>query len=154
LTAISPRSILAALDESVHKTEVLDAAAEVARRSGAKLHLIRVLLVPPEIPPGAHTVPDHLEEQLVTGGQAELRSLAAKVPDVAFGTPLVVIDGSPWRRIVEAAKALDVDLIVVGNHKHHGLDRVFESLAGKVIDHTDRNVLVVRVRDLAGGHTA
>ena len=61
----------------------------------------------------------------------------AKVPDVAFGAPLVLVDGNPWRRIVEAAKTLNVDLIVVGNHKHHGLDRVFESLAAKVIDHTD-----------------
>jgi universal stress protein F len=126
---------------------VLDAAAEVARRTGAEVHLIRVLLVPPDIPPGAHTVPDHLEEKLVEAAEAELRSLTAKVPDVAFSAPLIVVDGNPWRRIVEAAKTLDVDLIVVGNHVHHGLDRVFESLAGKVIEHTDRNVLVVRVRD-------
>ena len=125
----------------------MDAAAEVARRTGAEVHLIRVLLVPPDIPPGAHMVPDHLEEKLIEAAEAELRSLMAKVPDVAFSAPLIVVDNSPWRRIVEAARTLNVDLIVVGNHRHHGLDRVFESLAGKVIEHTDRNVLVVRVRD-------
>ena len=131
----------------MRRTEVLDAAAGVARRTGAQVHLMRVVLVPPDIPPGAHTVPDHLEAKLIKAAEAELGELMAEAPDVSFGAPLVLIDGSPWRRIVEAAKTLDVDLIVVGNHKHHGLDRVFESLAGKVIDHTDRNVLVVRVRD-------
>lgn len=130
----------------MRKIEVLEAAAQVARRTGAQVHLIRVLLLPPDIPPGAHTVPDHLEEKVTNAAEAELRELTARVPDVAFAAPLVVVDGTPWRRIVEAAKALDVDLIVLGNHEHHGLDRVFESIAGKVIDHTDRNVLVVRVR--------
>jgi universal stress protein F len=131
----------------VRKAEVLAAGAGVARRTGAEVHLIRVLLVPRDIPPGAHTVPDHLEEKLIKAAETELRHLMTTVPDVAFAAPVVIVDGNPWRRIVDAAKTLDVDLIVVGNHKHHGLDRVFESLAGKVIDHTDRNVLVVRVRD-------
>lgn len=144
---MGPQTILVALDESVRQLEVFAAALAVARRTNATVHLLRVLLVPPEIPPGAHSIPDGLEEQLVKKGEAELQDLMATTPDVAFGAPLVVIDGAPWRRIVGASKALDVDLIVVGNHKHHGLDRVFESVAGKVIDHTDRDVLVVRVRD-------
>jgi nucleotide-binding universal stress UspA family protein len=103
--------------------------------------------VPPQIPPGAHTVPDGLEAKLIEATETELHGLMATAPDVAFGTPMVLFDGAPWRRIVEAAKALNADLIVVGNHRHHGLDRMFESVAGKVINHADRDVLVVRVSD-------
>ena len=135
----------------MRQIEVFEAALAVARRTGAGVHLFRVLAVPPEIPPGAHIVPDGLEDMLIEKGEAELRDLMARTPDVVFGAPRVVIDGAPWRRIVDVSKALDVDLIVVGNHKHHGLDRVFESVAGKVINHTDRDVLVVRVQDTGRG---
>ncbi len=149
VTAVVPsRSILAALDESERKSEVFRAAVRVASAMQAKVHLIRVLQVPPEIPPGAHSRPDGLEPMLVRQAETELRGLMAGVPDVEFGPPLVVIDGSPWRRILEAARDLDVDLIVVGNHKHHGLDLVFESVAAKIVNRAIRDVLVVRVRDV------
>lgn len=154
MTEVGPRAVLVALDESVRHLEVFGAALSVARRTSATVYLVRVLLVPPEIPPGAHSVPDGLEEELIKQGEAALQDLMASAPDVAFGAPLVVIDGTPWRRIVDASKTLGVDLIVVGNHKHHGLDRVFESVAGKVIDHADRDVLVVRVHDLDRGGRA
>lgn len=143
-------SILVALDESERKTEVLRAAARLARATQARLYLIRVLLIPPEIPPGAHMRPDGLESMLVKQAEAELRGLMASLPDVAFAAPLVAIDGTPWRRIVKTSKALDVELIVIGNHKHHGLDLVFESVATKVVNHADCDVLVVRVRDVLG----
>jgi nucleotide-binding universal stress UspA family protein len=144
------RSMLVALDESERKTEVLRAAARLARTTQPKVYLIRVLLIPPQIPPGAHMRPDGLEPMLVKQAEAELHGLMADLPDIAFGIPLVVIDGNPWRRIVETSKALDVDLVIVGNHKHHGLDVVFESVATKVVNHADRDVLVVRVRDVPG----
>ena len=51
----------------------------------------------------------------------------------------------------ELRSLMAVDLIVVGNHKHHGLDRVFESLAGKVIDHTDRTCWSCACATRAGG---
>lgn len=140
--------MLVALDESERKEEVLRVAARLARATQAKLHLLRVLLIPPEIPPGAHMRPDGLEAMLVKQAEAELHGLMAGLSDVAFDAPLVVLDGNPWRRIVEASRALDVDLIIIGNHRHHGLDVVFESVATKVVNHADRDVLVVRVRDV------
>ncbi len=141
--------ILVALDESARQVRVFESAVQAARRAGAKVYLIRVLFVPVDIPAAAHTVPDGLEEMVVKATEAELQSLMATAPDVAFGAPVVIVDGTPWRRIVETAKTLNVDLIVVGNHRHHGLDRLFESVSGKVIAHTDRDVLVVNVREAA-----
>lgn len=142
-----PYAILAAVDESVRHIQVFETAVQVARRTGAKVYFIRVVVVPLDIPPGAHAVPDGLEDKLTKATEAELHALMATAPDVAFGPPVVVFDGTPWRRIVDAARSLNVDLIVVGNHRQHGLDRMFESVAGKVISHADRDVLVVRVRE-------
>ena len=48
----SIRSILAAIDDSGHAPLVLRTAASLARDLKARLVLVRVLLVPPEIPAG------------------------------------------------------------------------------------------------------
>ena len=70
-------------------------------------------------------------------------------PAVQFGPPIVVF-GDPWRVIVENAANFDVDLIVIGSHRYHGrLDRVLGTVAAKVVNHADRNVLVVHERGVA-----
>jgi hypothetical protein len=55
MTAMVPsvRSILVALDESVRAPLVFETAVMMARSLGAQLFLIRVLVIPPDIPPAA-----------------------------------------------------------------------------------------------------
>jgi nucleotide-binding universal stress UspA family protein len=67
------------------------------------------------------------------------------VPTVAFGPPIVV-EGDPWRRILDVAQELDVDLIIAGSHRYRGLDRVLGTTAAKLVNHADRNVLIVHER--------
>ena len=49
------------------------------------------------------------------------------------------------------ATDLDVDLIVVGSHRYHGLDRVLGTVATKVVNHADRSVFVVHRRRSESG---
>ena len=49
-----------------------------------------------------------------------------------------------WDGICHAARELDVDLIVIGSHGYGAIDRVIGTTAAKVVNHADRNVLVVR----------
>jgi nucleotide-binding universal stress UspA family protein len=44
------------------------------------------------------------------------------------------------------ARTVDVDLIVLGSHCYHGLDRVLGTVAAKVVNRADRDVFVVRGR--------
>lgn len=147
MTAPSPpvRSILAALDESQRAALVFATAASLAPSLGAQLLLVRVLVVPPDIPPAAHTHPNGLEEKLEREARAALQILMTSAPNVAFGPPIVV-EGDPWRRILEVAQEHDVDLIVAGSHRYHGLDRVLGTTAAKLVNHADRNVLIVHER--------
>jgi hypothetical protein len=46
--------------------------------------------------------------------------------------------------IGRAAKELDVDLIAIGSHGYPSIDRLLGTVAAKVVNHADRNVLVVR----------
>jgi nucleotide-binding universal stress UspA family protein len=145
LPAAPVRSILAALDESTRALLVFGTAVSLAKDLGARLFLVRVLSVPPEIPAAAHSHPDHLEDLLCSQTRATLHTLMAEAPEVGFGSPIVVA-GDPWRRILDVSRELDVDLIVVGSHRYHGLDRVLGTVAAKVVNHADRNVLVVHER--------
>ena len=139
------RSILAALDESARALLVFGTAVSLARDLRAQLFLVRVVSVPPEIPAAAHSHPDRLDEALGRQTRSALHTLMAEAPEVGFGPPIVVA-GDPWRRILDVSCELDVDLIVVGSHQYHGLDRVLGTVASKVVSHADRNVLVVHER--------
>lgn len=146
IVAPSVRSILAAIDESERGVLVLATAASMASDLDAELFVLRVLTIPVDIPPAAHTQPDGITGKLATEARNELIELMKSAPKVRFGPPLIV-EGDPWRRILEVAREFDVDLIVVGSHRYHGLDRVLGTVAAKVVNHADRNVLVVHKRE-------
>ena len=142
--------ILAALDFSPRAAAVLDAAAELARRFDARVWPLRVVTLPPEFPPAAHVahkdlVPAHVEA-LAT---EELRRFTSRVPDVTMEAPIVKMSAQPWRAILDASEEYDVDLIVVGSHGYHGIDRVLGTTSGKVANLALRSVLVVHTRDVA-----
>jgi len=145
LSGSSVRSILAAIDDSGRALLVFQTAVALAKDLKAELFLVRVLSVPPEIPAAAHSHPDHLEEHLDSEARAELHALMKEAPDSHFGPPIVV-QGDPWRRILDVARELDVDLIVLGSHRYHGLDRLLGTVAAKVVNHADRNVFIVHER--------
>jgi nucleotide-binding universal stress UspA family protein len=136
-------SILIALDDSPRAPSVFGAGTELARLAGAEVFLVRVLTEPTDIPPAAHTAPDHLQREVEQAARAELRRLTDAAPGVRFRPPIVV-DGDPWRRILEVAKQIDVDLIVMGSHRTHGAERLLGTVASRVVNHADRSVLVVR----------
>jgi len=135
-------SILAALDMSEHARPVFAAAAGMASGLGARLYLIRVLTTPPDIPPAADVPSSTLERRLADEARAQLQALIAGEPSIRFGPP-IVLQGDPWHQILDAARQLDVDLVVVGGHRRHGLERVLGTVADKIVTHADRDVLVV-----------
>jgi len=140
------KRILAAVDASPRATSVLWTVAELARRFDAEVHPLRVLQIPPEFPPAAHMEHgDPLPSRLLTEAEEALRQLTAFATDVRVMKPVVRM-GQPWRMILAVAEELDVDLIVIGSHGYHGLDRVLGTTAGKVANLAKRDVYVVHAR--------
>jgi len=138
-------SLLLALDESPRAPAVFEAGASLARLTGAQVFLVRVLTEPTDIPPAAHTMPDPIGRDVERVVRGELQRLMNTAPDVQFAAP-VVVEGDPWRCIVDIGKQLDVDVIVMGSHRRHGVERVLGTVASRVVNHADRSVLVVRER--------
>lgn len=136
------RKLLVALDGSGRTAGVLAAALEIAARFDATLIPFRASQAPPEFPPAAHvSQPDLLAGHLEQAAIEELLALLRGI--TVTSEPPVIGLGQPWRAILQAAEEHDVDLIVLGSHGYHGLDRALGTTAGKVANLARRNVLVV-----------
>jgi nucleotide-binding universal stress UspA family protein len=138
------KRILTCLDASPRAAKVLAAAVDLARRTGAKLALFRAVGLPPELKEDIFAVsPGEIVEHLLTRAKEDLAAMAKSVPtELLDGTYVHV--GAPWDIICRQAQQLDCDLIVLGSHGYGGIDRLIGTTAGKVVNHADRSVLVVR----------
>jgi nucleotide-binding universal stress UspA family protein len=138
------KRILVCLDGSKRAPQVLEAGADLARRTGAKIRLFRAVGLPPELPPTLYSMsPNDLPTILLENAKKDLGDLSREVPSELLDGVLARI-GSPWDAICSAAREYDADLIVIGSHGYGGLDRLLGTTAAKVVNHAERSVLVVR----------
>lgn len=138
------KRILTALDASPRTISVRDAARDLAIKTGAKLVLFRSVGLPTHVDEEAVThAGESLPEAMQREAEADLARHAAACPPGLVEKTLVHI-GVPWEAICTAAKEVEADLIVIGSHGYSGLDRLMGTTAAKVVNHSDRNVLVVR----------
>jgi universal stress protein F len=138
------KRILVALDGSSRAATVLAAAAGLADRGDAKLVLFRAVGLPTDLPRHMLSMPEPRVEDFLRGAaHDELAALAATVRPELIERITTAI-GTPWDAIVRQGRELDADLVVIGSHGYGGLDRVIGTTAAKVVNHADRNVMVVR----------
>jgi universal stress protein F len=141
------KKILVGVDGSGRQKAVLAAAAELARRTRAKLVLFRAVSLPTELPPEAYLMaPDEVTKILEKRAQTAVEEAARDIPGDLIEKLHVAI-GTPWQAICRAAVEDDVDMIVVGSHGYDALDKVLGTTAAKIVNHADRAVLVVRAAE-------
>jgi universal stress protein F len=136
--------LLVALDGSDRAPRVLAAAVDLARRTGARLHLYRAVSLPAELPTLALSMsPSEVAELLQRLAAEELRALARAVPpDLLAGQQVSL--AIPWHGVCEAAHRARADLIIIGSHGYGGLDRLLGTTAAKIVNHAEPSVLVVK----------
>ena len=138
------KRILVALDGSPRAPHVLAAALRLAELTDSQLIAYRAIGVAPDMPREVLDATDaRLEDILRRNAHTELQWLTAEVPPGRLDKIAVEL-ATPWDGICGAARRYDVDLIVIGSHGYQGLDRILGTNAGKVANHADRNVLIVR----------
>jgi nucleotide-binding universal stress UspA family protein len=124
-------SILAAVDTSPNAEHVAHAAAGIARQCKLPLTLVSV---------ATHDTPE-LRAQVQTA--LDRSAAVAEAAGVQTENRLVV--GKPFERILEEAKAVAADLIVVGRHGESNVIRTpFGGTTQKVVGLADIPVLVAR----------
>jgi nucleotide-binding universal stress UspA family protein len=137
------KRILVGLDGSPRAATVLAAAARLATLGDAKLVLFRAIALP-DLPQEVLAMPTaRVEDILRSAAHAELDKLASAV-DPTLIERITTELATPWDGITREAKKVDADLVVIGSHGYGGLDRLLGTTAAKVVNHSDRNVLIVR----------
>jgi len=138
------RSVLVPLDQSEISMEAVDAALDVARAKGARLHVLQVLEPPAVMQPYA-TMGLVQRAKAETGGQVEdqLGELMRRCGATDFVVAVRV--GSPAAEILTYADEAHIDLIVMATHGRSGLARMMlGSTTEHVLRRTPCPVLVVR----------
>jgi universal stress protein F len=136
--------ILVGVDGSVRESGVVGAAVVLAKKTGAKLILLRAVGLPRDLPPDAYAMsPNAVMKTLEQRARAAVEQIAASIAPGIVSAIRVVI-GQPWPTIEKVAKEDDVDMIIIGSHGYDALDRVLGTTAAKVVNHATCTVLVVR----------
>ncbi len=139
------RKVLCPIDFSDHSLAALKAALKVTQQNDAKLYLLNVAPVPAGAagfqPVPLDAYPFHEKDR-----QEELAKLGREQIPAAVRYETLVISGDPAERVLETARGLAADLIVMGTHGHRGLSRlVLGSVAERVVRESPVPVLSVHV---------
>lgn len=131
------------LSEESSWRKALPAAVELCRDKGAELHVLTV------VPDFGMTVvgqffPEDFEKNVAQTVLGQLDAfVAAHVPD---GVPVQrhVGEGTVYEIVLQTARELRVDLIVVAAHRPALRDYLLGPNAARIVRHADCSVLVVR----------
>jgi universal stress protein A len=142
------KRILVPIDFSDCSKKALQYALPLAREHQAALTLLYV--VPPAYGAGEYGGIDYaqLVGSMRESSEKELAKLAVEQVRGEVSTDTLVRVGSPSRAIVEVARSLPADLIVISTHGRTGLNHVLlGSVAEHVVQRAPCPVFVVRERE-------
>jgi nucleotide-binding universal stress UspA family protein len=137
--AVQPYVVVAGADDGPDGRRVIEAAAvSMANRMAGQLHILH--LSP------ASEVRSEATLALLGHGRASVDAVAAATREPTRPRVFVHIrSGLPWREIVDEARRMLADLIVVGTHGRSGTARLLLGSQGEeVLRHAPCPVLVVR----------
>ena len=141
------KHIVVPVDGSATAKQAIDKAVAMARAFDSDVSLIYV--IDPYAFTGAGTDLPYGQAQYLSAATAEARE-ALEAARLAFESHGIaartsVVEGhAVYRAILEAAEAFHADLLVMGSHTRHGLERlVLGSVTAQVLSHAHLPVLVV-----------
>jgi universal stress protein A len=143
---MSTQHFLVPTDFSADAEQALDYAIRLARALNARLTVLHV--IPPVPMAGGDmgvTLPETYLQEVEEAVQGSMEEALARVTAAGLTGERVILYGVPFQEIVEAAKARQVDLIVMGTHGRTGfLHVLLGSVAERVVRLAPCPVLVTR----------
>ena len=154
------KHLLILLDGSGFSADILPTAAALAKCSGARITMLRVVppvplamtdpALPFEYPPLVRD--EEATNGLVADATKQLADVARGLRDEGIGAidAQVLVEGHVARAIVEFARTHDIDAIAMSTHGRGASRLLLGSVADKVLRAADRTIVLVR----AGNKTA
>ena len=133
---IEIKTILVPIDFSEHSKKARETAVGLAKTLGASIHLTHVLHYPAQVAaPGTVAIPQDLWTQIrdAAGRKLDKASQTVSAEGVTVETHLT--EGANAQAIVEVARKIGADLIVMGTRGLSGLKHV---MLGSVAERTVR----------------
>jgi len=143
------QNILVAVDESPQAASAIDLAVGLATALKAKLTLVHALdpavLAASADDAGSVSVMEIELDELQAAGKELVETTAARVREAGLEVETIIRDGVPAKVILDTAARSGCDLIVMGTHGRHGVQRFFlGSCAEAVVRESPIPVLVKR----------
>jgi len=133
------RHLLLAVDLLLPEGPSIKKAVALAKIFNAKISLAHVV---EPMPPYAEIAPLNIEEESVAYAKKALVKLGDEW-GIAH-TDLHLRIGAPKREIIDLAKELNVDLIVLGSHGRHGIFPMLGSTANAIVHNATCDVITIR----------
>ena len=141
------KRVLVAVDLSANSEPIIKKAKEVADETAATLFVVHVVEHSPIAYGGEFSIPINvdLEQAIETQAREMLQKLSQKI-DLPKDRQYV-LSGSVRLSVIDLAKELNIDLLVVGTYSHHGIDRLLGSRANAILHYAQCDVLAVRTEE-------
>ncbi|MFY8216016.1 MAG: universal stress protein [Chthoniobacterales bacterium] len=146
------KTLLVAIDQSEAMNPVLHTSVSLARQLGAKLDIIHVVEpIVTNVPIGAAMDVIEVAPPLDLQNDIQLRSeqLNKRLATIAAGIEFsaAAIAGMPVDEIMERAKTIGADFIILGSHGHGAIYHLFVgSVVTAVLKRSEVPVMVVPIR--------
>lgn len=139
------RRILVATDFTAASTPALEQALKLAKQNHAELLMIHASTMPISLSFMNADSYDVWEKQCRMDTENNISALIQQARKEGVKAHTLELSGLADDAILEAAKRLDVDLIVLGTHERRGVSRFFSgSVAAQVVARARCPVLTVR----------
>ncbi len=139
------KNILVATDGSKYSDAAIDEAINYAKSYGGTLKIVHVINVMAYFQEQTPALVPSLVEELTNQVKSNLDSIKNKAEQAGVNTETSIEEGTPYKVIVNLAKELNTDIIVMGSHGRTGIQRLLMgSVTERVIGHTGCAVLVVK----------
>jgi len=137
--------ILMAVDFTPETEQITQKGRELAQQNGAKVSLVHVVEVDVPLYPSDLPLPGELDfgKRLLEYAEVSLKELA--ITHGLRDARRYVDSGSAKAVIVQLAEDIGADLIVLGSHGRHGLQRLLGDTANGVLHRAPCDVLAVRI---------
>ncbi len=138
------KKVLVLTDGSQNSRSALRYAVEICRNFDASLHLLSVIEDMPSY--ATLEVGSEFISKVQETIKGEVVSCAGYCETSGIACDGEIRHGVPYEEIVNYAKEIDVDLIVMATHGHTGLSHILlGSVAEKVMRHAPCPVMITRV---------
>ncbi len=141
------KKVLVPIDFSDYSKSALNYAVDFAKHFNAELFLIYVVepvIYPPDFSMGQIAIPS-IDLDMDKRANEELENLARKQIPKDLSTKTIVKTGKPFVEIIDTAKQIDADIIIIATHGHSGVEHIlFGSTAEKIVRKAPCPVLTLR----------